>query len=99
MGGPFLGFEKRVCRSYQLNLGASIGALYYQTKDAPKYPLHHVDGAGSYRGERFLGLGYDLKLNAKRFFAEKLLLGFFFEYSKTTNYKKFNLGLSLRYLF
>ena len=99
MGGPFVGFENRVCRSYRLNLGASVGALYYQTRDAPKYPLHHAGGAGDYEGEKFWGLGYDLKLEVERFFTKKLLLGCSFEYSKTTNYKRLSLGLSLRYLF
>jgi thioredoxin-like negative regulator of GroEL len=108
--GPTLRYKTTPCATYSIDASASVGYMYYRTKDSPHYPLFDEnlsalsgsaqgDATGTYSGENVSRLGFSGKVRGVKLFGNHWLGSAYLGFNNASSYNEWRGGVSLQYFF
>jgi thioredoxin-like negative regulator of GroEL len=108
--GPTLRYKTTPCATCSIDASASVGYMYYETKDSPHYPLFddnlsalsgsaQGDATGTYSGENVSRLGLGGKVRGVKLFGKHWLGSAYLGFNNASSYNELRMGISLQYFF
>ena len=108
--GPTLRYKTTPCATCSIDASASVGYMYYETKDSPHYPLFdedlsalsgssRADATGRYSGENVSRLGLSGKVRGVKLFGKHWLGSAYLGFNNASSYNEWRMGISLQYFF
>jgi thioredoxin-like negative regulator of GroEL len=108
--GPTLRYRTTPCATYSIDASASVGYMYYRTKDSPHYPLFDEnvsalsssaqgDATGTYPGENVSRLALGGKVRGVKLFGNHWLGSAYLGFNNASSYNEWRGGVSLQYFF
>jgi len=108
--GPTLRYKTTPCATCSIDASASVGYMYYETKDSPHYPLFddnlsalsgsaQGDATGTYSGENASRLGLSGKVRGVKLFGNHWLGSAYLGFNNASSYNELRMGVSLQYFF
>jgi thioredoxin-like negative regulator of GroEL len=108
--GPTLRYKTTPCATCSIDASASVGYMYYETKDSPHYPLFddnlsalsgsaQGDATGTYSGENVSRLGLSGKVRGVKLFGNHWLGSAYLGFNNASSYNEWRMGISLQYFF